>query len=1039
MTGTFVISSILFLFAAAFLSHTEADTLWSTESDAEEEEEKKQNILFGNGSVGSTLLPDESPTTKPSSLDRLIALDENALWNRPVNISDYDELHEEGKHDASPENSVDKDPIENVNDFLSDNPITESSVHLEDQNEPLAVESSNHMEVLELSSSMDSSIHLNVHPISSSISSKLLLLSNDSVSSFINTPNSEMVASLSSFNCALNDPRCKSSQIVNAEDLESKYKEEKFVSTTNPFLSLPSVWSIFKSLKSQDQIVSESSEIFMTSTETPTSVTVTPSPSESPVVLTSENIILIDEKDESVIQNEPNRNEKPKPVKPEDNPEELSSEQIFPKIATTPIIPHVKETASSDTRLLTSTLFTKLSEISSTSFIDLLSIEPSIAPTESEHTSSFQIPVSYYDDKEIELEKPFTDYVKVSEELSGTITSSFPTPTWYNSKSNIPSNKDKSTPVVTEAISKTTLLLSPSLQDSRKISSKIASLEPIVSSFSEHAEMSSVVTTVSSPGFSTPVLETNQYPVMKDSAASEIPREEVPPPRLTNPSCSSLPVCVEITLLDTTWETFCSQTYDFREFLSKSVSHYTRPIFPHHIVLDTEVCSRKSAVRTLQTSPDITISFYVTNDSGEYEERLTEICGVILRKWAPTAFRSSIIEVRLYNSESQSTPMPLIPELNSGFVAAVSISAVAGVALCLLCILLIIMKQKLLQGRNSETATPTADAYSLDSLSINASFRRRRNRRSARSYLNHAFNDQEIPSHPLNEKTLANCLKSRDLLEEEFKKIPMNMPKLDSIPEGAHVKNRYSNILPRPESRVVLAEPSGDPLKCYINANFIKGYEGKSAFYIACQAPLPEGIEDFWRMVWEQQSRVIIMLTMFEENGISRCAVYFPQSTLVSQQPYGDFQVSLVKKDVYEFYTISTLRLLDLEKNLFRDIAHLWFTGWPDVGVPKDPSSLITFVQQCRPFINCNSGPSVVHCSTGTGRTGVFLALDICMREYDESRSIDILQVISQLRRDRGGAVQNKDQYILIHEAMLEYISRVENQSHCPSICSKNS
>ncbi|XP_055931269.1 uncharacterized protein LOC129961745 [Argiope bruennichi] len=1035
MTGTFVISSILFLSAVAFLSHTKAETLWSTESDAEEEEEKKQNILFGNESIGSTLFPDESPTTRPS-IDKMIALDENALWNKPLNISDYDELHEEGKHDASPENSVDKDPIENVNDFLPENPLTESPIHADEQNEPLIVDSSNHMEVIELASSIDSSINLNAHLISSLNPSKLFLLSNDTAPSFVSSPNSEIIASSTSFNCALNDPRCKSSQ---TEELESKFMEEKLKTTFNPFLSLPSVWSIFKSLKSQDQMVSESSEILMTSTETPTSFTLPPSPPESPFILTSENIILIDDKDESVIQTEPSKSERPKPVKPEDNPEELSSERIFPKIATTPIIPHIKETASSDIRPLTSTLLTKLSEISSTSSVDLLSIEPSISPTESDLISSFQIRVSHYDDKEIEFEKPFTDYAKVSRELLDSITSPFPTPTWYNSKSNVPSSKDKSTRVITETISEIRLLPSSSFQDSRRTSSDIASIEPIVSSFSEPTEMSSLVTPVSSPGLSTPVLETSQFPVMKDSTTSKTPKEEVPPPRLTNPSCSSLPVCVEITLLDMTWETFCSQAYDFREFLSKSVSHYTRPIFPHHIVLDTEVCSRNSAIRPLQTSPDITISFYVTNDSGEYEERLTEICGVILRKWAPTAFRSSVIEVRLYNSESQSTPLPLIPELNSGFVAAVSISAVAGVALCLLCILLVIMKQKLLQGRNSETATPTADAYSLDSLSINASFRRRRNRRSARSYLNHAFNDQEIPSHPLNEKTLANCLKSRDLLEEEFKKIPMNMPKLDSIPEGAHVKNRYSNILPRPESRVVLAEPSGDPLKCYINANFVKGYEGKSAFYIACQAPLPEGIEDFWRMVWEQQSRVIIMLTMFEENGTSRCAVYFPQSTLVSQQPYGDFQVSLVKKDVYEFYTISTLRLLDLEKNLFRDIAHLWFTGWPDVGVPKDPSSLITFVQQCRPFINCNSGPSVIHCSTGTGRTGVFLALDICMREYDESRSIDILQVVSQLRRDRGGAVQNKDQYILIHEAMLEYISRVENQTHCPSICSKNS
>jgi len=213
-----------------------------------------------------------------------------------------------------------------------------------------------------------------------------------------------------------------------------------------------------------------------------------------------------------------------------------------------------------------------------------------------------------------------------------------------------------------------------------------------------------------------------------------------------------------------------------------------------------------------------------------------------------------------------------------------------------------------------------------------------------------------------------------------------------------------------------------------------QGFAGKASTYIACQAPLPEGIEDFWRMVWEQQCRVIIMLTMFEENGISRCATYFPQSPLISHPPYGDFQVSLLKKDVYEFYTMSTLRLLDFEKNLFRDVVHLWYTNWPDVGVPKDPSSLITFVQQCRSFINCNAGPTVVHCSTGTGRTGVFLALDICMREYDESRSIDILQCVSQLRKDRGGAVQNKDQYILMHEAMLEYISRMANQSQRSSV-----
>ncbi|GFQ98408.1 tyrosine-protein phosphatase non-receptor type 7 [Trichonephila clavata] len=1034
MTGTFLISSILFLLAS-FLSQTKAETQWSTESDAEEEEERKQNIMFLNESIGSTLALEEGTSTTPTPIDKLIAIHGNALWNREQNISDYDELHEESKHDASPENSVDRDSLENVNHFLQENPVTEFSIPLEGLDGLPSVESSNYMEIKEPSSLIEPSIHLTVNQVPSLTPSKMFLLSNDTMTSNIGAANVDAATSLTSFNCAFGDQNCKSPLLANTEELESKLKE-KIASASSQFSSLP-LWNIGKSLMPENSFNSESSDVFRTVTNTLENFTLLISPSESSIIGTSENIILIDEteadKGESVIHTQANKNEKSKPVKHNDDLEELSNEQTFQKVVTTSVIPPTKETIVPEIRHFTSTsLFTGLSEISSTPLTDSFPAVLSIASEESSKISSFYPPISYNEDKRVE--SPSVDYGKTSRERSNAQSDLLPTLSSDSSKSVIPTETPSK--VLTETIQELVPLLSPSFQDSRT-SIEVESSNPISSSFLEPSE---IISQVLSTDLSTPLLETQLYSpsVVKDDTTSVIsPDEALPPPRLTNPTCSSLPVCVEITLLDTTWEKFCAQAYEFREFLSKSVSHYTRPIFPHHIVFDTEICSKTSSIRPLQSSPDVTIAFYVTNDSGEYEERLTEICGVILRKWAPTAFRSSVIEVRLYSNEIQSTPLPLIPELNSGFVAAVSISAVAGVALCLLCILLVIMKQKLLQGRNSATATPSADAYSLDSLSINASFRRRRNRRSARSYLNHAFTDQEIPSHPLNEKTLTNCLKSRDLLEDEFKKIPMNMPKLDSIPEGAHVKNRYSNILPRPETRVVLAEPSGDPLKCYINANFIKGYEGKSAFYIACQAPLPEGIEDFWRMVWEQQCRVIIMLTMFEENGISRCVMYFPQSPLVSQQPYGDFQVSLLKKDVYEFYTISTLRLLDLEKNLFRDIVHLWFTGWPDVGVPKDPSSLITFVQQCRTFINCNSGPTVVHCSTGTGRTGVYLALDICMREFDESRSVDILQCVSQLRRDRGGAVQNKDQYILIYEAMLEYISRVANGSHCPSICSK--
>ena len=58
----------------------------------------------------------------------------------------------------------------------------------------------------------------------------------------------------------------------------------------------------------------------------------------------------------------------------------------------------------------------------------------------------------------------------------------------------------------------------------------------------------------------------------------------------------------------------------------------------------------------------------------------------------------------------------------------------------------------------------------------------------------------------------------------------------------------------------------GQPGSDYINANFIDGYRRQGA-YIATQGPMPETISDFWRMVWEQHTANIIMITKLEEKS----------------------------------------------------------------------------------------------------------------------------------------------------------------------------
>ncbi|XP_029468207.1 receptor-type tyrosine-protein phosphatase T isoform X6 [Rhinatrema bivittatum] len=228
-------------------------------------------------------------------------------------------------------------------------------------------------------------------------------------------------------------------------------------------------------------------------------------------------------------------------------------------------------------------------------------------------------------------------------------------------------------------------------------------------------------------------------------------------------------------------------------------------------------------------------------------------------------------------------------------------------------------------------------------------------------------------------------------------------------------KNRYGNIISYDHSRVRLQELDGDPHSDYINANYVDGYH-QPRHYIATQGPMQETVKDFWRMIWQENSASIVMVTNLVEVGRVKCVRYWPDDTEV----YGDIKVTLIETEPLAEYVIRTFTVQKKGYHEIREIRQFHFTSWPDHGVPCYATGLLGFVRQVK-FLNPpEAGPIAVHCSAGAGRTGCFIAIDIMLDMAENEGVVDIFNCVRELRAQRVNMVQTEEQYIFVHDAILE-------------------
>ncbi|XP_036926369.1 receptor-type tyrosine-protein phosphatase C [Sturnira hondurensis] len=233
-------------------------------------------------------------------------------------------------------------------------------------------------------------------------------------------------------------------------------------------------------------------------------------------------------------------------------------------------------------------------------------------------------------------------------------------------------------------------------------------------------------------------------------------------------------------------------------------------------------------------------------------------------------------------------------------------------------------------------------------------------------------------------------------------------------------KNRYVDILPYDYNRVELSEISGDAGSNYINASYIDGFK-EPRKYIAAQGPRDETVGDFWRMIWEQKATVIVMVTRCEEGNRNKCAEYWP-SMGEGAREYGDVLVRVNEHKTCPDYVIQKFSIANKkEKTAGREVTHIQFTSWPDHGVPEDPHLLLKLRRRVNAFSNFFSGPIVVHCSAGVGRTGTYIGIDAMLEGLEAENKVDVYGYVVKLRRQRCLMVQVEAQYILIHQALVEY------------------
>uniref|UniRef100_A0A158Q2W1 protein-tyrosine-phosphatase n=1 Tax=Dracunculus medinensis TaxID=318479 RepID=A0A158Q2W1_DRAME len=265
-------------------------------------------------------------------------------------------------------------------------------------------------------------------------------------------------------------------------------------------------------------------------------------------------------------------------------------------------------------------------------------------------------------------------------------------------------------------------------------------------------------------------------------------------------------------------------------------------------------------------------------------------------------------------------------------------------------------------------------------------------------------------------------------MEAEFKRLDRSLElnrtcNFAHKPENAN-KNRFENAVPFDQCRVILSIVIGSHTDTtYINASLVKGYFYP---YILAQDPIDEQTcYDFWRMIGDQNSKVVVMLSSESEFSVHEKYWAIEIGKSISFGHDADVSIKLISEEIFPTFILRKFTYKFVKEKNYREVVQFSYLCWATGNlVPISTDSLIDLISRVLSLQSDHqeAGPIILHSRDGSSETGLFCCVSLLLERLKAESRIDVFQTVRSLQQNRPLLFKKFEQYAFCYKAVMDYL-----------------